>query len=105
MAGHHAGLQRQLDLLLSGPMPERAAARRLFRFVTRRYAPSANNACERALRPSVILHTVMGGVRGEWGARVHAAAVSIVTTGRLHELTAFGALRAALAGEAVMQTA
>jgi len=67
--------------------------------------PYTNNACERALRPSVIFRKVTGGFRAEWGARVYAAAVSIIATGRLHGLTAFGALRAALAGEAVMQTA
>ncbi len=31
LARYHAGLQRQLDRLLSGPMPERPAACRLFR--------------------------------------------------------------------------
>lgn len=77
----------------------------LFRFVTRRDVPYTNNACERALRPSVIFRKVTGGFRAEWGARVYAAAVSITATGRLHGLTAFGALRAALAGKAVMQTA
>ena len=116
LAQYHAGLERQLDRLLSGPMPERPAARRLFRamrrdrddlfrFVTRRDVPCTNNACERALRPSVIFRKVTGGFRAEWGARVYAAAVSIIATGRLHGLTAFGALRAALAGKAVMQTA
>jgi len=116
LAQYHAGLERQLDRLLSGPMPERPAARRLFRamrrdrddlfrFVTRRDVPYTNNACERALRPSVIFRKVTGGFRAEWGARVYAAAVSVIATGRLHGLTAFGALRAALAGKAVMQTA
>ena len=65
----------------------------------------AANAYERALRPSVIFRKVTGGFRAEWGARVYAAAVSIIVIGRLHGLTTFGALRAALAGEAVMQTA
>ena len=116
LAQYHAGLERQLDRLLSGPMPERPAARRLFRamrrgrddlfrFVTRRDVPYTNNACERALRPSAVFRKVTGGFRAEWGARVYAAAVSVIATGRLHGLTAFGALRAALAGEAVMQTA
>jgi len=116
LAQYHAGLERRLDRLLSGPMPERPAARRLFRamrrdrddlfrFVTRRDVPYTNNACERALRPSVIFRRVTGGFRAEWGAKVYAAAASVIATGRLHGLTAFGALRAALAGEAVMQTA
>jgi len=116
LAQYHAGLERRLDRLLSGPMPERPAARRLFRamrrdrddlfrFVTRRDVPYTNNACERALRPSVIFRKVTGGFRAEWGAKVYAAAASVIATGRLHGLTAFAALRAALAGEAVMQTA
>jgi len=116
LAQYRAGLERRLDRLLSGPMPERPAARRLFRamrrdrddlfrFVTRRDVPYTNNACERALRPSVIFRKVTGGFRAEWGAKVYAAAASVIATGRLHGLTAFGALRAALAGEAVMQNA
>ena len=116
LAQYHAGLERQLDRLLSGPMPERPAARRLFRamrrdrddlfrFVTRRDVPYTNNACERALRPSVIFRKVTGGFRAEWGASVYATAVSVIATGRLRGLTAFGALRTALAGKAVMQTA
>jgi transposase len=116
LAQYRAGLERQLDRLLSGPMPQCPAARRLFRamrrdrddlfrFVTRRDVPSTNNACERALRPSVIFRKVTGGFRAEWGAKVYAAAASVIATGRLHGRTAFAALRAALAGEAVMQTA
>ena len=116
LAQYRAGLERRLDRLLSGPMPQRPAARRLFRamrrdrddlfrFVTRRDVPYTNNACERALRPSVIFRKVTGGFRAEWGAKVYAAAASVIATGRLHGRTAFAALRAALAGEAVMQTA
>ena len=116
LAQYHAGLERRLDRLLSGPMPQRPAARRLFRamrrdrddlfrFIIRRNVPYTNNACERALRPSVIFRKVTGGFRAEWGAKVYAAAASVIATGRLHGRTAFGALQAALAGEAVMQTA
>ena len=116
LAQYRAGLERRLDRLLSGPMPQRPAARRLFRamrrdrddlfrFVTRRDVPYTNNACKRALRPSVIFRKVTGGFRAEWGAKVYAAAASVIATGRLHGRTAFAALRAALAGEAVMQTA
>ncbi len=108
----HAGLDR----LLSGPMPERPAACRLFRamrrgrgdlsrFVARRDVPCTNNACERALRPSAVFRRVTGGFRAGRGAKACAAAVSVIATGRLHGLTASGALRAAPAGEAVMQTA
>ncbi len=81
------------------------ARRFLFRFVTRRDAPYTNNACERALRLSVVFHEVTGGFRAEWGRQGLCAAASLIATGRLHGLTAFGALWAALAGEVVMQTA
>ena len=80
LAQYHAGLERQLDRMLSGPMPDRPAAGRLFRamrrdrddlfrFVTRRDVPYTNNACERALRPSVIFRKVTGGFRAASRAR------------------------------------
>jgi transposase len=104
--------KKRLHRLLSGPMPERRlfrAMRRdrtdLFRFVTRRDVPYTNNACERALRPSVIFRKVTGGFRAEWGAKVYAAAASIIATGRLHGRSALAALKAALAGEPVMPSA
>jgi transposase len=116
LAQYRADLERRLNRLLSAPTPERPASRRLFRamrrdrddlfrFITRRDAPYTNNACERALRPSVIFRKVTGGFRAEWGAKVYAAAASVIATGRLHGLTAFEALRAALAGQPVMRPA
>jgi len=112
---HYRDLEKRLDRLLSRPMPDRPAARRLFRamrrdrsdlfrFVTRRDVPYTNNACERALRPSVIFRKVTGGFRAEWGAKVYAAAASVIATGRLHGMSALAALRAALAGETVMRS-
>jgi len=70
---YHGDLERRLDRLLSQP-PDTPAARRLFqamrrdrgdlfRFVTRRDVPNTNNACERALRPSVIFRKVTGCFR------------------------------------------
>lgn len=114
LAQYRAELDRRLDRLLAGPEPNTKAARTLFRamrrhrddlfrFITRRDVPSTNNACERALRPSVIFRKVTGGFRAEWGAHVYAAAASIIATGRLHGLTALAALRAALAGQAIIQ--
>jgi transposase len=76
----------------------------LFRFVTRRDVPYTNNACERALRPSVIFRKVTNCFRAEWGAQVYAAAASVIATGRLHGLTALEALRAALAGVPIMRS-
>ena len=116
LAQYHADLERRLDRLLAAPTPAHPAARRLFRamrrdrddlfrFVTRRDVPYTNNACERALRPSVIFRKVTGGFRATWGAKVYAAAASVIATGRLHGLTALAALRAALAGQPVIRPA
>ena len=110
---YRADLEKRLDRLLSGPQPTLNATRRLFRamrrdrgdlfrFITRRDVPYTNNACERALRPSVIFRKVTGGFRAEWGAKVYAAAASVIATGRLHGLTALEAIRTALAGNAVI---
>jgi transposase len=109
-----AELDRRLDKILSAPAPKPPPARRLyramrrdradlFRFITRRDVPYTNNACERALRPSVIFRKVTNCVRAEWGAKVYAAAASVIASGRLHGLTALEALRAALAGLPVMR--
>ena len=113
LAQYRAVLEKRLDRLLSGPQPIQNAARRLFRamrrdrddlfrFVTRRDVPYTNNACERALRPSVIFRKVTGGFRAEWGATVYAAAASVIATGRLYGRTALDALRQALAGNTVI---
>jgi transposase len=85
LARYHADLEQRLDRPLSAPQPTLPAARRLFRavrrdradllrFITRRDVPYTNNACERALRPSVIFRKVTGEFRAEWGAKVYAAA-------------------------------
>lgn len=114
LADYHGELERQLDRLLAAPLPDKPASRRLFRamrrhrgdlfrFVRRREVPYTNNACERALRPSVIFRKVTGGFRAEWGAKVYAAAATVIATGRLHRRTALDALRAALAGQPIMQ--
>jgi transposase len=116
LARYHAALERRLDRLLAGVMPDRAASRRLFRamrrhrddllrFIRQRDVPYTNNACERALRPSVIFRKVTGGFRAEWGATVYAAAATVIATGRLHGHTALQALRAAINGKDVMQPA
>jgi transposase len=110
---YHADLERRLDRLLSRQQPSTPASRRLFkamrrrrddlfRFITRRDVPYTNNACERALRPSVIFRKVTGCFRSKWGAQVYAAAASIIATGRLHGLTALQAISNALAGKPVL---
>jgi transposase len=109
---YHADLERRLDRMLSH-QPDKPASRRLFkamrrdrddlfRFVTRRDVPYTNNACERALRPSVIFRKVTGCFRSKWGAEVYAAAASIIATGRLHGLTALQAISNALAGKPIL---
>jgi transposase len=111
---YQADLDRRLDKLLSGPEPKQDAARRLFRamrrdradlfrFITRRDVPYTNNACERALRPSVIFRKVTNCFRAEWGAKVYAAAASVIATGRLHGMSALEALRAGLAGAPIIR--
>jgi transposase len=113
---YHADLERRLDRLLSGAPPDTPAASRLFnamrrdrddlfRFVIRRDVPDTNNACERALRPSVIFRKVTGCFRSQWGAEVYAAAASVIATGRLHGLTALQAMTNALAGMPIMPVA
>jgi transposase len=115
LAQYLADLNRRLDKLLSGPEPTQDAARRLwramrrdradlFRFVTRRDVPYTNNACERALRPSVIFRKVTNCFRAEWGAKVYAAAASVIATGRLHGISALAAIQAALAGVPIMRS-
>ena len=115
LAQYLADLDRRLSRLLSGPAPTNKAARRLFRamrrdrddlfrFITRRDVPYTNNACERALRPSVIFRKVTNCFRAECGAKVYVAAASVMATGRLHGLTALDALRAALAGVPIMRS-
>jgi transposase len=110
---YHADLERRLDRLLNRQKPGTRASRRLFkamrrdrddlfRFVTRRDVPYTNNACERALRPSVIFRKVTGCFRSKWGAEVYAAAASVIATGRLYGQTALQAVSNALAGKPIL---
>jgi transposase len=104
-------LDRRLDkLLVLEPLsPEgrklRARIRRiranLFVFVTRRNVPATNNACERALRPSVIFRKVTNGFRSAWGGQAYAALRSVVGTGSLNGLTPFNAIKTALSGQSL----
>jgi transposase len=64
----------------------------LFVFVTRRDVPSTNNGSERALRMSVIFRKVTGCFRSVWGARLYAATVSVIATGRLRGMTTLDAI-------------
>lgn len=105
---YRADLERRLDRLLSGPQPTPNAARRLFRamrrdrgdlfrFITRRDVPYTNNACERALRPSVIFRKVTNCFRSDWGSHLYADIRSVVATGRIRGRSPLDAIQAVLA--------
>ena len=64
----------------------------LFVFMTRRDVPTTNNGSERALRMSVIFRKVTGCFRSVWGAKLYAATVSVIATGKLHGKSALQAI-------------
>jgi transposase len=109
LAAYAYDLDRRLDKLvaLQPASPEGRKLRTrllrirhdLFVFVTRRDVPATNNACERALRPSVIFRKVTNGFRSNWGGQAYAALRSVVGTGNLNGMTPFRAIKAALSGE------
>jgi transposase len=61
----------------------------LFIFLYRRDVPAHNNACERALRPSVIHRKVMGSFRSDWGAHAYAALATVLNTAKRNGHSAF----------------
>jgi len=61
----------------------------LFIFLDRADVPAENNACERALRPSVIHRKVMGSFRSDWGAQTYAALATVVNTAKRKGENAF----------------
>lgn len=107
LAQYRVDLDRRLTRLLKPP-PTTPAGRKLanairkcrndlFVFITRRDVPYTNNGCERALRPSVIFRKVTGCFRSHWGARLYAAAASVIATGRLNGKSALTAVRDVIA--------
>jgi transposase len=68
----------------------------LFIFLQRTDVPAHNNACERALRPSVIHRKVMGSFRSEWGAHAYAALTTVLNTAKRNGQSAFQKLIASL---------
>jgi transposase len=54
--------------------------------------PPDNNACERALRPSVIHRKVTNGFRSEWGAQAYAALATVIETAKLQHHHVFDTL-------------
>jgi transposase len=64
----------------------------LFVFLHCPEVPPDNNACERALRPSVIHRKVTNGFRSEWGAHAYAALATVIETAKLHNRNVFDTL-------------
>ncbi len=54
----------------------------LFVFLDRADVPAHNNACERALRPSVIHRKVLGSFRSDWGPQAYAALATVLNTAK-----------------------
>lgn len=54
----------------------------LLLFLHRPDVPADNNACERALRPSVIHRKVLGSFRSEWGAQAYATLATVLNTAK-----------------------
>jgi transposase len=90
-------LERLLKRNFSGlgtNLLERYRTRRnsLFIFLHRADVPADNNACERALRPSVIHRKVMGSFRSAWGAQTYAALATVLNTAKRNGENAFQTL-------------
>src|SRR3990172_1462998 len=84
-------LERRLDRLLERSFTGlgtnlldryRTHRAHLFVFLHRTDVPADNNACERALRPSVIHRKVMGSFRREWAAQAYAALPPVLDTAK-----------------------
>jgi transposase len=85
-------LENRLDELLHRRVTGRLAVNLLDRYRTHREhlfvflhrpdVPPDNNACERALRPSVIHRKVLGSFRSEWGPRAYAALATVLNTAK-----------------------
>lgn len=61
----------------------------LFIFLHRTDVPAHNNACERALRPSVIHRKVLGSFRSDWGAQAYASFATVLNTAKRNGQSAF----------------
>ena len=99
------GLRRQVTLLerrlnrllqpsftgLGTNLLERYRTHRAHRlvFLYRTDVPADNNACERALRPSVLHRQVMGSFRSDWGAQAFAAWATVLDSAKRAGLNLF----------------
>ena len=115
LAQYQADLERRLTRVMALPRRGDAAEKlrrriardraHLFLFVTDRAVSATNNACERALRPSVIFRKVTNGFRSEWGAQTYAAFRSVVSTAKANGRSVLGELRGVLATGSTRQAA
>jgi transposase len=95
-------IENQLDRLLAEDQTGTAAQKLYERDVKHRdhllvflYYPGVppdNNACERALRPSVIHRKVTNGFRSEWAAKGYAALETVLETAKLQGRRVFDVL-------------
>ena len=106
-AGQVAAIERACDALLSTPACGRHGRRlqkryrkhrdALFTFLYRPDVPPDNNACERALRKSVVHRKVSGGFRSDWGAAAFATMATVTETAAKRGQDALSALTSLLA--------
>ena len=99
-------IQAACDALLARPVTTRNGQRlrkryvkhrdHLFTFLRRQDVPADNNACERALRKSVVHRKVSGGFRSAWGAEAFATMATVLQTGHKHGEDALSTLTALL---------
>ena len=68
----------------------------LFTFLYRADVPPDNNACERALRKSVVHRKVSGGFRSDWGAEAFATMATVIETAAKRGEGALGVLTSLL---------
>jgi transposase len=87
-------LHRRVRGVLARRLQQRYRRHRehLFVFLHCPEVPPDNNACERALRPSVIHRKVTNGFRSEWGAHAYAALATVIETAKLQNRNVFDSL-------------
>ena len=69
----------------------------LFLFLEDAAVPPTNNSSEQAIRMSTIFRKVTNGFRSDWGKDLFANVRSIINTGKRQGLSAFQAIKNALA--------
>ena len=53
-----------------------------FKFLGTLDVPADNNACERALRSSVVHRKIVGSFRSDWGAQTYAVLATVLNTAK-----------------------